>query len=122
MTIEELNEHNEKFQKVAVQISELIPSGGLTNATSLIIRSARRIQSFFEKLVNAESDVQFSKTIDKLEHHMDEIIFILDQLEIANRSREISLIGDFLKQGYDLLSIYSMWIDQMIKQRMHSEE
>lgn len=122
MTIEELKGQNEKFQKAAVQISELIPSGGLTNATSLIIRSARRIQSYLEKLTHAETDVQFSKSIDYMENHMDEVIFILDQLDIANRKQELSLINDFLKQGYDLLSIYSMWVDEIIKTRMHSEE
>ncbi|MEM6829116.1 MAG: hypothetical protein AAGA66_04165 [Bacteroidota bacterium] len=122
MTIKELNESNEQFQIAAVQISELIPSGGLTNATSLIIRSARRIQSYLEKLMLAKTDVQFGKTVSSMENHMDEIIFMLDQLDISNRSRKISLINDFLKQGYDLLSIYSMWIDQIIKQRMHSEE
>lgn len=122
MTIADIYDLNEKFQKGAVQLSELIPSSGLTEATSLIIRSSRRIHSFLEKMLQAETEISFGKAIEKVEEHMDEIIFVLDQLDIANKKQEIRLIGDFLKEGYDLLSIYSACVDQVIKEKVASEE
>ncbi len=122
MTIADIYDLNEKFQKGAVQLSELIPSGGLTEATSLIIRSSRRIHTFLEKMLQADTELLFGKAIGKFEEHMDEIIFILDQLDIANKKQEIRLISDFLKEGYDLLSVYSACVDQIIKEKVGIEE
>lgn len=122
MTIAQLYALNEKFQKGAVQLSELIPSSGLTEATSMVIRSSRRIHSYLEKMLSAETEVQFGKAISKVEEHLDEIIFILDQLDIANKEQKISLVGDFLKEGYDLLSMYSACVDQIIKEKIPSED
>ena len=122
MTVADLHALNEKFQKAAVQLSELIPTGGLTEATSLIIRSSRRIHTHLEKMLAATTESQFGKAIEKVEEHLDEILFILDQLDVANRAEKISLITDFLKQGYDLLSMYSACVDQVIKQKIKIEE
>ena len=122
MTVADLNDLNEKFQKGAVQLSELIPSSALTEATSLIIRSSRRIHPHLEEILSAETESQFGTAIEKVEYHMDEIIFILDQMDFANRTREIRLISDYLKDGYDLLSLYSMCVDQIIKEKVPSED
>ena len=122
MTIDDLHDLNEKFQKSAVQLSELIPTGGLTEASSIIIRSARNMHAFLGKMIQVNNEVLLGSTIEKIEYHIDEIIFVLDQLDIANKKQRISLVSDFLKQGYDLLSIYSMCVDQIIKEKIPSEE
>ena len=122
MTIKKLKEANEKFQQSATQLSELFPLYFLTNIVSFGIRNAGKIQSFLEKLASPCPDGQFNKTIEDMEYCMDEVIFILDQLEIANRRQNIEQVNDFLKEGYLLLSTYSRWIDEMIKRRMLVEE
>ncbi|MEQ9405069.1 MAG: hypothetical protein RIM99_15875 [Cyclobacteriaceae bacterium] len=122
MTIADLHELNERFQKRAVDLSELIPGGSLLEAASLIIRSSRRMHSYLEKMLAATSELQLGKAIEKTEEHLDEIIFILDQLDIANKEQKITLINDFVKQGYDLLSMYSACVDQIIKEKVASED
>lgn len=122
MTVKEIHELNEKFQKSAVQLSELIPSGGLTNATSIVIRSCRGIDAHFMKLLSATTELKFNQTYDKLEEEMDEVLFILDQVEIANKKQQISLINDFLKEGYDLISVYARCLDFVIDQKVNKEE
>lgn len=122
MTVLELHNLNEKFQKSAVTLSELIPSGGLTNATSAVIRSARKIDMQFAKLLAAPSEMKFNMIMDKLEEEMDEVLFVLDQLDIANKKRQIVLIKDFLKEGYDLLSLYSRCFDSIIDKKVYKEE
>lgn len=122
MTVLELHNINEKFQKSAVMLSELIPSGGLTNATSAVIRSARKIDAQFAKLLSAPSEMKFNMIMDKLEEEMDEVMFILDRLEEANKKRQIALIKDFLKEGYDLLSLYSRCFDSIIDKKVYKEE
>ena len=56
--------------------------------------------------------------MDKLEDELDEVVFILDQLEIANKKNRISLVNDFLQEGYSLLSIYSRGIDHVIDKKV----
>ncbi|MEP5611005.1 MAG: hypothetical protein ABJP45_02085 [Cyclobacteriaceae bacterium] len=122
MTVTELHQQNVKFQKGAVQLSELIPSGALTEATSVIIRSSQLLHSFLEKLIHAANETQLGNAIERVEDNMDEIVFMLDQLDIANKKQPISLIEDFLKEGYDLMSVYSVCVNQVINQKVPSEE
>ena len=122
MTIADLLVLNEKFQKGAVQLSELMPSSGLTEATAMIIRSARGLHTNLERTLSVQSEIKFGSAIEKVEEDMDEIIFILDQLDIANKDQQIRLISDFLKDGYDLLSIYSACVDQIIKEKVSKED
>lgn len=122
MTIEDLHRLNEKFQKSAVQLSELLPMGALAEATSLIIRNARKLHPQLEKTLQARSELDFGKALGKVEEYMDEIIFILDQLELGNKEQKIRLINDFVKEGFDLLSIYSVCVDQIIKEKVANEE
>lgn len=121
MTVNEIHELNEKFQISAVQLSELIPSGGLTNATSIIIRSCRTIDEQFVKMLKAPSELKFNQIMDVLEEELDEVLFVLDQMEIANKKQKISLINDFLKQGYDLVSVYSKCFDYIIEKKVKEE-
>ena len=122
MTLEQIHQLNEKFQKQAVQLSELIPNGTLVQATSMLIRSSREIHQYFLNLLKANSEAKFNQVANNMEEEMDEVVFILDQLELANRSQKISLIQDFLKEGYGLMSIYSKCFDQVIDKKVHKEE
>ncbi len=122
MTVTQIHEMNEKFQKSAVQLSELIPSGTLVQATSMLIRSARKIDEQFGTLLASTSEAKFHITMDLLEEETDEVLFILDQLEIANKKQKISLINDFLKEGYNLVSVYSRCFDHLIDKKVKEEE
>ncbi|MEO9872106.1 hypothetical protein [Ekhidna sp.] len=122
MTVTQIHELNEKFQKSAVQLSELIPSGTLVQATSMLIRSARKIDERFLKLVSASSEIKFNQIMSQLEDETDEVLFILDQLEMANKKQKISLINDFLKDGYELVSIYSKCFDHIIDKKVKKED
>ena len=122
MTLEQIQQLNEKFQKQAVQLSELIPSGSLVQATSMLIRSSREIHEDFIKLLKARTESQFNQLMQRMEDEMDDVIFILDQLELANKQQKISLIEDFLKEGYELMSIYSKCFDQIIDKKVYKEE
>ena len=88
----------------------------------MLIRSSREIHENFMKLLQARSEGQFNKLMQLLEDEMDDVIFILDQLELANKQQKISLIEDFLKEGYELMSIYSKCFDQIIDKKVHKEE
>ncbi|WP_420316076.1 hypothetical protein [Ekhidna sp.] len=122
MTVTQIHELNEKFQKSSVQLSELIPSGTLVQATSMLIRCARKIDDLFLKLLKAPSEMVFNQILGRLEDETDEVLFILDQLEMANKKQKISLINDFLKDGYDLMSIYSKCFDAIIDKKVKDEE
>lgn len=122
MTLKQIQQINEKFQKQAVQLSELIPSGTLVQATSMLIRSSREIHQDFLRLLKSKSEGNFNQVANRMEEEMDEVVFILDQLEIANKKQQISLIQDFLKDGYGLMSIYSKCFDQVIDKKVYKEE
>lgn len=122
MTVTEIHELNEKFQKGAVQLSELIPSGALVQATSMLIRCARKIDDQFSKLLAAKSETKFGLIMSMLEDETDEVLFILDQLEIANKKQQISLLNDFLKEGYNLIALYSKCFDFIIEKKIKEEE
>ncbi len=122
MTVTQIHELNEKFQKSAVQLSELIPSGTLVQATSMLIRSSRKIDERFLKLLSATSEAKFNQIMNLLEDETDEVLFILDQLELANKKQKISLINDFLKDGYNMISIYSKCFDHIIGKKVKEEE
>lgn len=122
MTLTQIQELNEGFQKRAVQLSELVPSGSLVQATSMLIRSARQINDHFVMMLKATNERQFNEMMDKMEEEMDEVVFILDQLEMANKKQQISLIDDFLKEGYGLMSVYSKCCDYIIEKKVPKEE
>jgi len=122
MTIKELQGLNEKFQNSAIQLSELVPASALVDATSSMIRSARKIDRGMQKLLIVNNEDQFNKTLDRIEEDMDEILFILDQLTNANKKQNILLINDFLKEGYTLLSVYSRCFDLIIDQYVDKED
>ncbi|MEM6642047.1 MAG: hypothetical protein AAF616_03625 [Bacteroidota bacterium] len=122
MNLTQIQQINERFQKQAVQLSELVPSGTWVQATSMLMRSSRQIHSDLHRLLSAKSELTFNQVMERMEEEMDEVIFILDQLEIANKAAKIILVQDFLKEGYGLMSIYSKCCDQIISQRSLKEE
>lgn len=89
--------------------------------TSSIIRAAKRLDIVFPKLLSAKTEIRFSTVMDKLEEEMDELIFALDQLADLNRKRQFSALNEFIKFGYDVLSIYSMACDKIIERRITEE-
>ncbi|MBC6426412.1 MAG: hypothetical protein GDA51_08095 [Ekhidna sp.] len=122
MTLTQIQELNESFQKRSVQLSELIPSSGMVQVTSVLLRSSRQIHKAFVRLLNVSSEEQFNKTIDIMEEEIDEVVYTLDQLEIANKKQQISLVEDFLKEGYRLMSVYSKCCDYIIERKVAGEE
>ena len=60
--------------------------------------------------------------IMKHHYHLRLILNILDQLELANKKQQISLINDFLKDGYDMIALYSKCFDFIIDQKVKDEE
>lgn len=122
MTIEQLHHLNEKFQQKAAEIAELLPGGNLMEFSSVLIRNAKRMDTVFGKLLTVQSEKNLGRAMTRMEEEMDEIIFMLDQMDMANRQRKIGLINDLVKRGYELLSIYSIGCDQLLEKRLRKEE
>jgi hypothetical protein len=122
MTIAELYELNEKFQKGAVQLSELIPTGIFAETSSVIIRNSRLMHEYLIKMISAKNQSNLGTAVERVEDCSDEIIFLLDQIEIANKNQSISFIDSFLKEGYDLISTYSACVNQLIKEKIPTED
>lgn len=122
MTLEQLAQLNEKFQKQAIQLAELLPGGNMMEFSSLLIRSSKKLQLHVNKLLTTKAEHSFHMGIDQLEEEIDEIIFMLDRLDEANRTKKIAFINDFVKKGYELLSLYSKCCDSLIKKRLKADE
>jgi hypothetical protein len=121
MNLTELTQRNEKFQNAAAGISELLPGVNLLPLISIMIRSTRRIDQAFPHLLSAKSESRFYSVIDKLEEEMDEVVYALDRLGDLNRNKKIKPVNDFVKYGYDLLSVYSNGCDKIIEKRVNEE-
>ncbi len=122
MILSKIKKLNKNFQERSMQLSKLTPSGSLYQATSTLLRSSRKIHDCFIKLMNASSEAQFNTTIDRMEEEMDEVVFILDQMEMVNKKQKISLIEGFLKEGYGLISVYSKCCDHIIEKKVTREK
>lgn len=122
MTLEQLYRLNEKFQEEAGQLAELLPGGNMLEFSSLIIRGAKKMDMQLKKLISTKSENSFHTAMSKMEDEMDEIVYMLDRLDEANRSKGMDFITDFIKKGYDLLSIYSICCDQLIERKVKADE
>ncbi|MFY0599137.1 MAG: hypothetical protein JXR03_05665 [Cyclobacteriaceae bacterium] len=122
MTLEELHKRNEKFQKEAGQLAELVPGGNMLEFASLMIRCAKRMGAQLQKLISTKSEMAFHTALSKMEDEMDEVVYMLDRLDEANRVMKLDDIKSFIKKGYDLLSIYSICCDQLIERKVKTEE
>ncbi|MFT6868087.1 MAG: hypothetical protein ACJA08_002937 [Cyclobacteriaceae bacterium] len=122
MTLEQLYQSNEKFQKEASQLSEMVPGGNMIEFSSLLIRGSKKIDVLLQKLITAKSETSFHAALTKMEDEMDEVVYMLDRLDEANRMQKMDFIIKFIKKGYDLLSIYSMCCDQLIEKKIKADE
>ena len=115
MTLEQLYQRNEKFQQKATEISELIPGSALFRYSASLIRSVQKLDKHLKKALTVTVETRFYQNIEAVEDEMDELVYILDKLDMQNRNEKIGMINDFLKGGYELLSLYSMCCDQVIE-------
>lgn len=122
MTLEQLTKLNEKFQERASQLADLLPGSNLLAFSSAMIRSAQKMDKILNKVLNAKGPIGFYNQMDALEEEMDELIYMIDKLDDANRKREIPTITDFVKKGYELLSLYSICCDQIIEKKMKKQD
>jgi nitrogen-specific signal transduction histidine kinase len=121
MDLTELSKRNEKLQDAAAQLTELMPGTSLVPLTSLVIRSAKRIDRIFPNLLASNTEARFNAIMEKLEEEMDEVLYSLDRLSQMNQSQSVRYINDFVKYGYDLLSVYSFACDKIIERRVKDE-
>ncbi|MEQ8474517.1 MAG: hypothetical protein RIC35_25185 [Marinoscillum sp.] len=122
MTLEQLTKLNEKFQDKASQLADLLPGSNLLAYSSGIIRSARNLDKNLSKILAAKSQVSFYTQMDAMEEEMDELIYMIDKLDDANRKKNISTIIDFVKRGYELLSLYSICCDQILERKTKKQD
>lgn len=118
MTLEQLTHLNEKFQHKAAALPDLLPIGSLLEYSSVLIRRSKRLEKIFHKLLAAEGEGALSGAMNAAEYEMDEIIYILDRLDIANRKKKYVPITDFVKYGFEMLSFFSLCCDQVLEKRM----
>ena len=121
MTLEQLTNLNEKFQGKASQLADLLPGSNLLAFSTAIMRSAQKMDKVLHRVLGAKGQVSFYNQMDALEEEMDELIYMIDKLDDANRKRQIPTITDFVKKGYELLSLYSICCDQIIEKRMKKQ-
>ena len=122
MTLQDIQKRNEHFQRKAAGLVDLIPTGGLLDVTTALIRSARLIDKYMTKLVQATTEEHFSQAMKLIEEEIDESVFILDRMDQKNRKYKLQVLDNFLKDGYDLLSIYSLCCDHIISKKVNKEE
>lgn len=122
MTLEQLYNRNEKFQQEAGKLAELFPSGNMLEFSSLLIRGSKKMDVQLKKIISTKSELSFHTAMSKMEDEMDEIVFMLDRLDEANRKMKMDEINEFIKKGYDILSIYSMCCDQLVQKKVKEDK
>lgn len=90
--------------------------------STTLIRGAKRLDQQLRKILEATSEMRFFQQIEAMEDEMDEIIYLLDKLDVQNRKDKIGMINDFLKRGYELLSLYSLCCDQIIEKKVKKKD
>ncbi|MEM9894777.1 MAG: hypothetical protein AAF789_00285 [Bacteroidota bacterium] len=122
MTKAQITELNDKLQRMAAELSELLPEGELLKACTSIIRACQKSDNYFGRLLTSTSEREFTSWMSKLEEELDEILFTMDQLEISNQKKGLGQIDDFIRKGYTLVSIYSKCCDFIISKKTEKEE
>lgn len=122
MTIEQIENRNHQFQDMALGLSELIPRSDLLEYSTLLTRSANQLHKAFLGLLASKNMDGLWKALEKTEEIMDDLVYELDRLHDVNCVMKIKAMDDFLKKGYDLLSIYSMSSDQVVKQKVSRQK
>jgi len=122
MTIQDIQRRNEHFQKKTIELVELLPGSGFLEVSTALIRSIRLIDKYLIKSLQVQSAAQFSHLMGRIEEELDEAVYILDRIDKTNRSYKMKVVENFLKEGYDLLSIYSLCCDQLIGKKLRVDE
>ncbi len=122
MTLKDIQERNLRFQRKAASMVDLIPGGSFLDVSTALIRSARLADKYLMKLVRSKDEMTFSQIMDLMESELDEAVYLLDRIDNINRKHKLKMIQNFLKEGYDLLSIYSLCCDQLISRRINEDE
>ncbi|MEL7148937.1 MAG: hypothetical protein AAFO69_21355 [Bacteroidota bacterium] len=122
MKLNDLTERNKKFQDAVAQITELIHHKSVLDCCSQLIRSARRMDAMLRKLLATKNEMQFNTVIESLEDESDEIIFILDQLTEFDKKNSTNVMKRTVKQGFDVISLYSFACDRLIASRLSRDE
>ena len=122
MTISQIEKLNIKFQADSLGLVELIPDQDIMRFSTHLKRMAKSIHESMEKLLSARSVKAFSIIENEINGEMDDLLFELDRLHDINCILKIKAIDRFLKGGYDLLSIYSMAYDHILKQKVKDEK
>jgi len=122
MTLKEIQKRNEQFQQKAARLVDLLPGGGLLDVSTGLIRSARLIDKYLIRLVHATEENKFNQAIRLVEDELDESVYLLDQVDRKNRKFKLDTINSFLKEGYELISFYSLCCDQLVSSRIETEK
>jgi hypothetical protein len=122
MTLEQLTRLNEKFQQKAAGLAELLPGSNLMAFSTAIIRSSKKIDLLLKKVLTAKTQSGFYSQIEALEEEMDELTFLMDRLDEANRKRSIGSILETAKKGYELISLYALCCDQILEKKTKSQK
>ena len=121
MTIEQIENKNQQFQDRALGLSELMPNTDMMGFATLLKRKARQIHRLFEQLVNAKSERNFWPALESMEEVMNDLVYELDRLHDLNNVMKIRAVDQFVKSGYDLLSMYSISSDQVVNHFIKSQ-
>lgn len=122
MTLKDIQHRNMRFQKKAADLVDLIPGGGFLEVSTQIIRSVRLVDKYLLKLIRSDREMEFTRVMDLIEEELDDAVYILDRIDMLNKKHKMKVIQNFLKEGYDLLSIYSLCCDQLIGRRINEDE
>lgn len=121
MSIEQIEKQNQRFQDRALGLSELIPKADVIEFATLLKRSASQIHRLFYQLLNAKNERAFWPVLERLEEVMNDLVYELDRLHDLNNVMKIRAVDQFVKSGYDLLSMYSISSDQVVNHFIKSQ-
>lgn len=122
MKLQDIQKRNLAYQKRASELVDLIPGGGFLEISTALIRSIRLIDKHLIRSLQASNEIQFGHVMGQIEEELDESVFMLDRIDKQNRNLKMKALDDLLKEGYDLLSIYSICCDQLIGKRMQKDQ
>lgn len=81
MTLEDLQKRNEHFQHKAAGLVDLMPTGGLLEVTTAIIRGVRLMDKYLAKLVRSTTEDEFTLAMKLIEEEIDEAVYVLDRID-----------------------------------------
>jgi hypothetical protein len=122
MTVQELQQRNERFQQRATKMVDFLPGGSMLDSITSMVRSMRLIDKYFVRLLQVKEEILFNQIMGLIEEEMDEAVYNLDSIENRNKKAQMKALSELLKEGYDLLSLYSMCCDLVISKRVKEDE